>query len=76
MIGLDKIRALISSRKLFKNWLSAGIKFYLIWRGLSKGAIMVKCGDRKCKMNPLTYASIVLSHHNGWLRDFVCNDNG
>ena len=73
---VNEIKALISSRKLFKNWLSAGMKYYLIRHGVSRGDIVVKCSDRKCKMNPHTYASIVLSHYNGWLRDFVCSDNG
>jgi len=73
---VNKIIALISSRKLFKNWLLAGVKYYLIQHGLSKGDIVVKCGNRKLRMDPLTYASIVVSHYNGWLRDFVCSDNG
>jgi len=66
----------MSSRKLFKNWLSAGIKYYLIRRGLFRGNIVVKCCDKRYKLHPLTYISIVLSYYNGWLRNFTCSNSG
>jgi hypothetical protein len=42
-----RLKALLLSRKLFRNWLPAGIRYYLIGRGLVGGGITVRfrCGD-------------------------------
>ena len=43
---LRRIKVLLASRKLFRNWLSAGIKYYLTKVGLLQLVnIEVTCGD-------------------------------
>ena len=32
----------IASKRLFKNWLSAGLKYILVKRGLAKGDVIVE----------------------------------
>jgi len=44
---IRNFKALINSKKLFRNWLSTGIRYYLIKRGLVKSdSIIVKICDR------------------------------
>jgi hypothetical protein len=42
---IRKFKVLINSRKLFRNWLSAGIKYYLVKYSLVKGDISIKCKE-------------------------------
>jgi len=44
---IRRLRVLLASRNLFRNWLSAGIRYYLIERGLVDGSITARfrCGD-------------------------------
>jgi len=53
-----RLRVLLASRKLFSNWLSAGIRYYLIERGLIDGSITARfrCGDgRMYVLSPQVY---------------------
>jgi hypothetical protein len=43
---LSRLETLFTSRRLFSNWLLAGIKYYLVERGFIRGDIVVKCGDK------------------------------
>jgi len=67
---------LISSRRLFSNWLLAGVKYYLAKHGVFKGDIVVKCGGEKYVLNPRVYSFIVNTYYNGLLRDVSCSDSG
>jgi len=66
----------LGSRRLFRNWLSAGIKYYLVKHGLAKGNIIVKCGDNEFRLSLEMYSFIVNAYYDGFLRDPLCSDNG
>ena len=72
---LRRIKVLLASRELFRNWLSAGIRYYLIGRGLVDGSITARfrCGDgRVYVLSPQAYASIVSAYYDGLFR-LVCD---
>jgi len=73
---IRRLMVLISSRRLFSNWLLAGVKYYLTRHGVFKGGIMVKCGGKKYVLSPWVYSSIVSAYYDGLLRDVSCSDNG
>ena len=58
-----RLRVLLASRNLFHNWLSAGIRYYLINRGLVDGDIDVKF---KCNNN----SNYILSR---WIYSLIVN---
>jgi len=71
-----RLRVLLASRKLFRNWFSAGIRYYLIEHGLVDGNITVRfrCGDGKVYvLSPWVYASMVNAYYDGLFR-LVCDD--
>jgi len=60
-------RVLLASRNLFRNWLSAGIKYYLIKHHLTNEDIVIRfrCDDNKeYVLNPQIYASIVNAYYD------------
>jgi FkbM family methyltransferase len=64
---IRNFKALINSKKLFRNWLSAGIRYYLIKRGLVKSdSIIVKICDRVIGLKPEVYEFLVS----------ICNNEG
>ena len=67
---------MISSRRLFSNWLLAGVKYYLIRHGVFKGSIIAKCGGKRYVLSPWVYSFIVNTYYDGLLRDVSCSDNG
>lgn len=69
---IRKFKVLINSRKLFKNWLSAGIKYYLVKHGLSKSNITVKCCNGKFILNPRVYSFIISAYNDGVLKSVSC----
>jgi len=67
-------KILIASRRLFRNWLSAAIKYYLIKHGLVRGNITVKCDGNVC-LSPRIYGSIVNAYYDGLLKNFRYDDS-
>jgi hypothetical protein len=61
---------LLASRKLFRNWFSAGIRYYLIKHGLVDGSITARfrCDGRVYVLSPKAYASIVSAYYGGLFR--------
>jgi FkbM family methyltransferase len=70
---LSRLETLFTSRRLFSNWLLAGIMYYLIERGFIKGDIVVKCGGKKYKLDPKIYSFIVSYYHDGFLKNVSCD---
>jgi len=70
---LRNIKILLASRKLFRNWFSAGIRYYLIGRGLVGGGITVRfrCGGRVYVLSPWVYSLIVGAYYDSLFR-LVC----
>jgi len=63
-----KFKVLINSKKIFRNWLSAGIKYYLVKYGLVKGGISIRCNDKKYILSSKAYFYIVSNYYRGVLR--------
>jgi hypothetical protein len=70
---LRRFKVLIASRELFHNWLSAGIRYFLAKKGMSKSDIVIKCGDNIFNLNPNVYSFIVNAYYDGVLRDVYCD---
>jgi FkbM family methyltransferase len=70
---LRRLKVLIASRDLFHNWLLAGVKYFLVKHGLSKGDVIVKCNGDVITLNPNVYSFIVIAYHDGVLRDVYCD---
>ena len=66
---------LVSSRRLFSNWLQAGFKYYLVKHGILKGGVIVKCGGREYVLNPRIYSLIVSAYYNGVFEELECSDS-
>jgi len=72
-----RLRVLLASRKLFSNWLSAGIRYYLIERGLVDGSIAARfrCGgERVYVLSPWVYSLIVSAYYDGLFSGLDCGD--
>jgi len=72
---LRKLKVLITSRRLFSNWLQAGFKYYLIKYGMLKGDIIVRCSDREYMLNPRIYPLIVSAYYDGVFEELECSDS-
>jgi FkbM family methyltransferase len=75
MSVLRKIKVLIASRKLFNNWLSAGIKYYLIRYDIFKGSIKIKCCDNEYVLSPRVYSNIINAYYNGAFEELECGES-
>jgi FkbM family methyltransferase len=73
---LRKLRALLRSRKLFRNWLSAGVKYYLVKGGsLHDDYIEVVCRDGSKGLIPVrTYAVLAYEYYDGYLMKYDCRN--
>jgi hypothetical protein len=73
---LRRLRALLRSRKLFRNWLSAGVKYYLVKSGLlHDDNIKVVCGDGSKSLIPVrTYTILVYDYYDGCLMKYDCRN--
>jgi FkbM family methyltransferase len=72
-----RLRVLLASRKLFHNWFSAGIRYYLIRHDFIDGNITVRfrCGDGKVYvLSPWVYASMVNAYYDGLFSGLDCGD--
>jgi len=72
---LRMFKVLIASRRLFSNWLSAGIRYYLVKHSMIKGGITVKCSNRKYALSPRVYSSIVNAYYDGAFEELECHDS-
>ena len=72
---IRRLKVLLTSRNLFCNWFSVGIKYYLIKHGLVDGSITARfrCGDgRVYVLSPQAYSRIVSAYYGGLFR-LVCD---
>jgi len=71
-----RLRVLLASRKLFGNWLSAGIRYYLVKVGfLRAGDIEVICGDGSKDLIPVrVYGILVNDYYNGYITNYDCKE--
>ena len=67
---------LLASRKLFRNWLSAGVKYYLVKGGLLHADnIEVVCRDGSKGLIPArAYGVLVNDYYNGYIMNYDCRD--
>jgi len=74
--SLRRLRALLRSRKLFRNWLSAGVKYWLIKGGvLHDDYIEVFCGDgSKGLITVRAYAVLAYDYYDGYLMKHDCRN--
>jgi FkbM family methyltransferase len=68
-----KMRMLVTSRVLFNNWLSAGIKYYLI-TFFPRKAITVRCNNQKYVLSAGAYASIVTAYYDYLFEKLLCEE--
>jgi hypothetical protein len=70
------LKVLLTSRHLFSNWLFAGVRYFLMKRGLVKeGSIAVKCRDRVYMLKPKTYGAIVYAYYRKAFEFLECSDS-
>jgi FkbM family methyltransferase len=71
-----RLRVLLASRKLFSNWLSAGIKYYLTKVGLLRvDGIGVVCRDGSRGLIPVrAYGVLVNDNYNGYITNYDCKE--
>ena len=70
-----RLRVALSTRRLFKNWLGAAIKYLLIKHGLANGLVTVKCNDSTYRLSPSLYSFIVNAYFDGYVTGFRCGDS-
>jgi len=74
---IHRLRVLLASRNLFHNWLSAGIKYYLIKHHLINEDIVIRfrCDNNKeYVLSPQIYASIVNAYYDNLFNSLECRD--
>ena len=73
---LRRLRALLRSRKLFRNWLSAGVKYWLVKSGLlHDDNIEVVCRDgSKSLITVIAYAVLAYDYYDGYLMKYDCRN--
>jgi len=73
---LRRLKALLASRKLFRNWLSAGVKYYLVKGGLlHDDNIEVVCRDGSKSLIPVRiYAVLAYDYYDGYLMKYDCRN--
>jgi len=69
------LKALLTSKNLFSNWLSAGIKYFLVRHGMLRRRISVRCDSVEYLLRPVVYSFIVNAYYDGILRVFSCEQN-
>jgi FkbM family methyltransferase len=72
---LRRLEVLFASRRLFNNWLLAGIKYYLVERGFIREDIVVKCGNKGYRLDPEIYSFIVSYYYEGFLKSVSCDES-
>jgi len=72
---LRRIKVLIASRRLFNNWLSAGIKYYLIRHSIIKGSITIKCCSNEYVLSPRLFSNIINAYYDNVFEELECGDS-
>ena len=73
---LRRLKMLLASRKLFRNWFSAGVKYYFIKGGLLRvDNIEVVCGDGSKGLIPArAYGVLVNDYYDGYIMNYDCRN--
>jgi len=73
---LRRVKVLLASRKLFRNWFLAGIRYYLVKGGsLRAGDIEVVCGDGSRGLIPVrAYGVLVNDYYDGYVTNYDCRE--
>jgi len=70
------LKVLLRSRNLFSNWLSAGIRYFLMKHGLVReGSIAARCEDKVYMLNPETYSTIIRAYYRKAFDYLECGDS-
>jgi FkbM family methyltransferase len=74
MYTIRRLKVLFTSRGLFRNWLPAGIRYYLAKRGVFHGDFIgVVCLDGSRDSIPThAYGILVNDYYDGFLRNYDC----
>jgi FkbM family methyltransferase len=74
MNAIRSLRVLFVSRGLFRNWLPAGIRYYLARRGVFRGDFIgVVCLDGSRDSIPThAYGALANDYYDGFLRNYDC----
>jgi FkbM family methyltransferase len=74
--SLSRFKVFLKSRSLFRNWLSAGLRYMLIKHSLAREGIDVafRCGS-KAKLSSPIYSWLVKNYSDGLIEDIVCDEN-
>jgi hypothetical protein len=75
-IYLRRLKVLLTSRKLFRNWFSAGVRYYLTKVGLLRvDGIGVVCGDGSKGLIPVgVYGVLVNDYYDGYVTNYDCRE--
>jgi methyltransferase, FkbM family len=66
---IRKLRAFLKSRELFRNWFSAGLKYYLSKYGLDVKYVKIKCdNDREYTLSRSAYFIVVNAYFDGFFK--------
>jgi len=72
---IRKLRAFLKSRELFRNWPSAGIRYYLSKYGLAVNHIKLKCdNDGEYMLTRHLYPYIVNAYYDGLIDGVECDE--
>jgi FkbM family methyltransferase len=72
---IRKLKVLLASRKLFRNWFSAGLKYYLSKYGLVANHIKLKCdNDKEYTLTRHLYPYIVSAYYDGLIDGVECDE--
>jgi len=71
---VHRLRVLSASRRLFRNWLTAGIRYYMAKGGFIRvGGIEVVCRDGSKGLIPVrAYGVLVNDYYDGYATDYNC----
>lgn len=72
--ALRMLRIALFTRHLFRNWLSAALRYLLIKYGLASGYVIVKCGAASYKLSPDLYSFVVNAYYDGLIAVHRCGD--
>jgi FkbM family methyltransferase len=76
MKAFYELMYILSSKDLFRNWLFAGVRYFLMKHGLvRKGSIVVMCRDRAYVLKPETYNAIIHAYYKKAFEYLECSDN-
>jgi len=76
MSTLRRIKVLLASRKLFRNWFLVGIRYYLTKLGLIHSInIKVICKDgSRSIISMRAYGGLVNDYYDGYITNYDCRE--